>query len=177
MKRYLSAADRGLAGLERLLLGLAMAALIGIAVLVCWEILARSVPAIAIPDGVIVVQMLMVAAIALALGHATGTGAHIAVDILYNLLPTRTRRGCDLLALVAALVFMVPASLWIAVETVEHIESGRTLYGQLRLPEWPPYAALALGMLSMCLRLVHLLVRDIAAPETAGETSSSPEPV
>lgn len=181
MRRFLSAADRGLAGLERLLLGLAMAALVAIAVLVCWEIVARSLPAIAIPDGVILVQMLMVASIALALGHATGTGAHIAVDILYNLFPDRARRACDLLGLVAALVFMVPASLWIAGETVEHVASGRTLYGLLRLPEWPPYVALALGMLSMCLRLAHLLVRDLAAPDReaargADEPPSSSEP-
>ena len=175
MKRILSAADRGLAGLERLLLGFAVAALCGIATLVCWEILARSFPAIAIPDGVILVQMLMVAAIALALGHATGTGAHIAVDIFYNLFPRRARRVCDLLALIVALIFMVPTTLWIATETIEHIGSGRTLYGQLRLPEWPPYAALALGLVSMCLRLAQLLIRDLIAPDAAAAASFSSE--
>lgn len=163
MKRFLTALDRGLAGVERLLLGLAMAALLAIAVLVCWEIVARSAPALAIPDAVILVQMLMVASIACALGFATGTGAHIAVDILYGLMGPATRRICDVMALIAALVFVVPTCLWIVDETASHIASGRTLYGLLRLPEWPPYVALALGMVSMALRLAQLLLHDLFA--------------
>ncbi|MDF2235711.1 TRAP transporter small permease [Albimonas sp. CAU 1670] len=176
MSGFLTAADAALTWIERVLLGLSMAALAAIAALVCWEIAARSLPAIAIPDGVIMVQMLMVAAIACALGHATATGAHIAVDILFNLMGPGTRRVCEVLALIAALVFMIPTCLWIAAETAEHIGSGRTLYGLLRLPEWPPYAALSLGLISMTLRLVHLLARDLVEGAPPSDDPHASEP-
>ena len=154
MRNFLLAADRALGLFERALLALAVAMLLAIAALVLLAIVARSAPAVTVPDNVLFVQALMVGSIACGLGQATGARAHIAVDIVWNLFGPRLRRACDALGVLAGLAFLVPLTLWFGRMTAELIASGRTLYGLLRLPEWPPYLALLLGLLCVALRLM-----------------------
>ncbi|MGR3425122.1 MAG: TRAP transporter small permease [Sagittula sp.] len=157
-----------LARMERVFLWVSIIALMLAGLLVLLAVPSRSFPAIAVPDNVLFVQSLLLISIALGLGHATGQGEHISVDLLYNRFGSRTRLVTRYVALVAGLVFFIPLAWWYAKLGWGYFESGRTEYGTLRLPKWPPYVILSLGFCLVSLRLTFFLLSG--APEPAAQT-------
>lgn len=153
-----------MSSIEVFFLSLSVLALIGASLLVLFAVPARSYPAFAVPDNVLFVESLLLTSIALGLGRATGLGEHIAVDLFYNGFPEWLKRATRFLALCAGLIFFVPLAWWYASLALEFFESGRTQYGSLRLPKWPPYAVISVGFWLVALRLSLQLLNG--APET-----------
>lgn len=167
MKLFVEGAGRVLSLFERALLALAFVSLIAIAVLVILAILARSIPAFIVPDSVLIVSSLMVISISFSLAYATATRAHIAVDLFYMTMGRRLRRVCDVVAVVAGIVFTAPLTLWFIDETHEMYVEGRTVIGALRLPEWPTHFALVVGFALVALRLLQILLSYLLGLEQA----------
>ncbi|MGV0819105.1 TRAP transporter small permease [Martelella sp. AMO21009] len=154
-------ADRVLARIEALFLSLSVIAMIVITGIICYGIFARSLHLPGLPDDVLIVRQLMVATIAAALGHATATRGHIAVDLLYQHLPAPLRKGCNLLALAVGLVAFGPLCAFAFSTFREALSNGDYMYGKLKLPEWPAEFAFFLGLFAMNLRLLLLLIGDL----------------
>ncbi|MGE0232373.1 MAG: TRAP transporter small permease [Flavobacteriaceae bacterium] len=160
-----------LSRLEQIFLWISVAALVLAGGLVLLAVPSRSFPAIAVPDNVLFVQLLLLTSIALGLGHATGKGQHIAVDLLYERFGPTGKKAARFLALAAGLLFFVPLAWWYAGLAWEHFESGRSQYGQLRMPKWPPYAILSLGLWLVSLRLLLFMVQG--APEIEADAAET----
>ncbi|WP_417725305.1 TRAP transporter small permease [Salipiger sp.] len=159
----MGAADRLLARIEAVFLHISVAGALVIAAILCWGIAARSTPLPGLPDDILIVRQLMVGTIAVALGHATATRGHIAIDLLYRHLPAPMRKACNLLALAVGLIAFGPLCVFALEEAARSYGDGAYMYGKLKLPEWPAEAAFFLGLLVMNLRLILLFLRDARA--------------
>lgn len=173
VQNVISAGHRVLGGVERCLLAVASAALVAIAALILIEIVGRWLPALRIPDNIIIVRQLMVVSIACGLGWVTGRNGHIAIDLLYRHMAPRLQRVCHGLALVIALVMVMPLVIWVIEDIVSLYTSGSFYFGELKLPEWPVRTAFLLGFLSLtarlCLQLAGLIAGvDETVPADAG---------
>ncbi len=155
--------DRILGRIEDLSMWVAVAALALVGVLVLLAVPARQLPWLQIPDSYLMVKMLMLMAVALGLGHVTGHGGHISVDILYVKFSRRGKKVARYIALAAGLVFFVPLAWWYADLTIDMAVRGRTQTGLLRLPRWPLYLFMFAGFLLVSLRLVLLVA--LGAPD------------
>lgn len=156
--------DRLLDRIERLSLWVSVIALAIAGVLVLLAVPARQLPWLQIPDSYLFVQLLMLTGVALGLGHVTGHGHHISVDLLYAAFSPRTRRIARFVALVAGLVFFAPLAWWYGGLTLDMFQRGRTQPGLLSLPRWPLYLIMCAGFSLVSLRLVLFLA--LGAPET-----------
>lgn len=163
----MSKIDGVLSRIETVFLWMSVLALVLASLLVLFAVPARTYPAFAVPDNVLFVQALLLISISLGLGRTTGLGEHISVDLLYTRFPQGLKRATRFLALLAGLIFFLPLAWWYASLAWEFFESGRTQYGSLRLPKWPPYVMISLGFWLVSLRLALQLMRG--APETGGE--------
>lgn len=157
--------DRVLARVENLCLWGAVIALVLSGLLVLLAVPARSIPSLIIPDSSQMVRFLLLTAIALGLGQATGTGHHISVDLLYANFSPRMKLWARYLAIIAGLVFFVPLAWWYAGLTIEMFERGRTQPGLLRLPRWPLYLMMCIGFILVSVRLMLHLVMGAPDPE------------
>ena len=150
--------DRILSAIEAAFLWVSVAALVGASLMVLFAVPARTFPAFAVPDNVLFVEVLLLVSISMGLGRTTGLGEHISVDLLYARFPPRLKKATRFLALFAGLVFFLPLAWWYATLAVDFFESGRTQYGSLRLPKWPPYVVISLGFWLVSFRLLYQLM-------------------
>lgn len=158
--------DRLVARVETLCLWAAVVCLMIAGVLILLTVPARSYVWAQVPDSYLFVKFFLLAAIALGLGQATGTGHHISVDLLYVKFPPRGQLWLRVLGLVVGLMFFVPLAWWYGGQTIEMIERPRSQPGLLRLPRWPLYAMMCFGFSLVALRLFLLLLaggRDASA--------------
>lgn len=156
--------DRLLSRVESLGLWVSILALVLAGLLVLLAVPARQLPWLQIPDSYLFVKLLMLTAIALALGQVTGRGHHISVDLIYVRFSPRVRRIARFGALIAGLILFAPLAWWYGGLAVEMFERGRTQPGLLRLPRWPLYAIMCAGFALVTVRLMLLIA--LGAPET-----------
>ena len=154
----MSAASRALDAACAALFALAGAALVAMAGLYLWEVVARygfGAPTIWTSDAV---GYALSVAIFAALPEVTRRRAHVAVDILPASLPDRgralTTRATDAAAALAA-----GAAGWIAArEALRQLERGLMTNAAIPVPRWPIMAVIAAGLLLAAL----VLLRDAA---------------
>ena len=159
--------------LERLLLGVAVAGIVGLGVLVSLTVVSRAFRVVLLYDAVLLVQELMVAVIVLPLAYITATRSHIVVEVLSSRLPARARSWLAPLAAVAGLIFF-GALGWAAVTDLVRAWRGATYYeGDLALPEWPGRLVYALGLALVVWRLLLQLLTDLRRLP-GGRAPSSP---
>ena len=102
-------AKRLLGAMEGVLVWGAVAALLAIVALVLLATLGRTFPFLIVPDNITFVRILLLMAIAMGLGYATGRNSHISADLVYALLPLPARRVCGRVRLhVSAAVRLFP---------------------------------------------------------------------
>lgn len=135
--------------IERLLLDLAVFAVIGLGVLITASVLLRITVNSGIPDTIVIVRELMVVAIVLPLAVATLERAHIVVEFLSNKMPTRVQDWLIVGGSIFGLFALSPLIFAGWRETVHTIESGAFFFGQLNLPKWPGRVIFLIGI-SFC---------------------------
>lgn len=149
--------------LERLLAVLATAALAALCILVTVGVLSRLVGYPIIPDNVLLVREAMVVVILLPLAVITATRDHIAVTVFTDGAGRTMQRLLGVLGHIVGLVFagaLVAAGQNLLMRSWN---SAEYYYGALEVPTWIGHALFLLAAVVFALRLLALLVRDVAA--------------
>ncbi|WP_197918521.1 TRAP transporter small permease [Thiosulfatihalobacter marinus] len=154
--------------IERLLLDLAVFAVIGLGVLITASVLLRAAFNSGIPDTIVIVRELMVVAIVLPLAVATLDRAHIVVEFLSNKMPTRVQDWLIVGGSIFGLFALSPLIFAGWRETVHTIESGAFFFGQLNLPKWPGRVIFLIGISFCWLRLLLMVIGDIRTIRSGG---------
>ncbi|MGR3624600.1 TRAP transporter small permease [Pseudophaeobacter sp.] len=147
--------------IEKLFVEVAAAAVILLALMIFADVLALNLFKASVPDAVIIVRELMVLAIIMPLAAATTQRAHIAVEFLTNILPSRV---VDLFVIFGTLfgVFALAPLIFSAGKELMHqINTGSAFYGDLNLPQWPGRLAFVIGITLCWLRLLVMAIGDI----------------
>lgn len=147
--------------IERTLLDLAVLALIALGLVIFANVAMRALLGTSVPDAIILVRELMVAAILLPLAAATAARSHVAVTFVSDRLPPRLRANLILLGHVVGLLALMPLIYAAWRVTGQALASGEFYYGDLNLPRWPGVALFMAGLVLMWVRLAILLVGDL----------------
>lgn len=139
-----------------------MFAVISLGVLITVSVILRVFFNSGVPDAIVIVRELMVAAIVLPLASVTSARAHIAVEFVSNRFPVRLQNILLVGGSVFALFSLLPLLYAGWNEAVHTINSGGFFFGELQLPKWPGRIIFLLGITFCWLRLIQLLVQDIA---------------
>ncbi|MEO3415761.1 TRAP transporter small permease [Roseovarius sp. CAU 1744] len=153
---------------EKLLLDLAVVAVIGLGVLIAASVFLRATFNSGIPDTIVIVRELMVVAIVLPLAAATLDRAHITVEFLSNLMPSRVQDWLVVGGSIFGLFALSPLIYAGWRETVHTIESGAFFFGQLNLPKWPGRVVFLIGVSFCWLRLLLMVIGDIRKLRAGG---------
>ncbi|TJZ87925.1 TRAP transporter small permease [Paracoccus hibiscisoli] len=148
--------------IERTLLDLSVLALIALGVVIFANVVMRAVLGSSVPDAIILVRELMVAAIILPMAAATAARSHVAVTFLSDRMPVRMRSRLIVLGHVIGLLALIPLIYASWRVTGQAWRSGEFYYGDLNLPRWPGIALFLIGLALMWVRLAILLVGDVA---------------
>ncbi|MEM9796051.1 MAG: TRAP transporter small permease subunit [Pseudomonadota bacterium] len=163
-----------MARLERLLWALGAAAIVALGLLIAVNVLLREVFASQLPDSVVMVRELMVAAILLPLAAATAARAHIAVEFITDHLSPRARSRLIVMGSVVGLLGLAPL-LWAGGrELIANISDGAFFYGDLNLPRWPGRALFVIGVGACMIRLALLIWQDIRTLRAGGVVEAAP---
>lgn len=160
---------------ERLGEQIATLAVVMLAVLITANVILREAVGQAIPDSVIMVRELMLAAVVLPLAMATAQRAHIAVTFLADLASPAWQGRLVVLGSVAGLVALAPL-IWAGAREAAHAWRSAAFYdGMLDLPRWPGRAVFTLGLVAMWLRLAMLAAGDLAQLRREGRVDALPQ--
>lgn len=112
--------------IERLLVDLAIISVLGLGVLITATVLLRAFFNSGVPDAIVMVAELMVAAVILPLAATTANRAHIVVEFVSNRMPPRVRDGLVVFGSIFGLLALAPL-IWAGWREVTHtIASGDT---------------------------------------------------
>ncbi|MGB0410928.1 MAG: TRAP transporter small permease [Pikeienuella sp.] len=153
---------RGVLGhIEKLLLDLGAFAIGIFCVYICLGIILRTFFASQVPDEVVIVGELMVAALILPLGYVAADRGFIAVELLTNRMPRKVQLWLNVLAVLVGLLATLPIT-YAALHAAETaLTSGNYFFGLLSLPEWPGRIAFFCGYVVFAARLLDLLIHDV----------------
>jgi TRAP-type C4-dicarboxylate transport system permease small subunit len=154
--------------LETMLLGLGALAVMLLGVLIAGNVVARAAFGTSIPDSVIIVQELMVAAILLPLAACTAARAHVSVEFITDRFPPRLRSWLIVMGSVIGLFALSPLIYAGGRELISNWNSGSFYFGDLGLPKWPGRLFFVLGMGACWLRLAEIAIRDGATVLSGG---------
>ena len=147
--------------IERLLLDLAAIAVAGLCLLITLSVILRATVNSGIPDTIVMVADLMVAAIVLPLAAATTARAHIVVEFVSKLLAPRTQDWLIVAGTIVGLLALMPLIYAGWNELSKTFERGSFYFGELGLPKWPGRAIFLVGMVFCWIRLFLMAVGDI----------------
>lgn len=148
--------------IERTLLDLSVLALVALGMVIFANVVMRAVLGSSVPDAIILVRELMVAAIILPMAAATAARSHVAVTFLSDRLPPRLRSRLIVLGHIVGLLALIPLIYAAWRVTGQAWRSGEFYYGDLNLPRWPGIALFLIGLALMWVRIAILLVGDLA---------------
>ncbi|MDN5568547.1 MAG: TRAP transporter small permease [Paracoccus sp. (in: a-proteobacteria)] len=147
--------------IERTLLDLAVLALVLLGSVIFINVVMRSAFGTGLPDAIIMVRELMVAAVILPMAAATAERAHVAVTFISDRMPENIRAWLIVLGHLIGVLALLPL-LYAAQRMLGQTwASGEFYYGDLNLPRWPGLALFFAGLVLMWVRLVILLVGDL----------------
>ncbi len=146
---------------ERFLLNLAVAAVIALGLMITISVISRSLFNVALPDTIIIVRELMVAAIVLPLAAATLARSHVAVEFLAAKLPLKAQAWLVVSGSVVGVFALMPLIYAGGREFAHTVTSGGFFYGDLNLPKWPGRLVFLVGMTACWLRLLVMIIQDI----------------
>lgn len=147
--------------IEQTLLDLAAIALIGLGLVIFANVVLRAGFGTGIPDAIILVRELMVAAIILPMAAATTARGHIAVTFFSDRMPPGLRARLILMGHLIGILALIPMIYAAWRMTGQAWRSGEFYYGDLNLPRWPGIALFLAGLSLMWLRLLSLLLGDL----------------
>jgi TRAP-type C4-dicarboxylate transport system permease small subunit len=144
--------------------------LLAIAVMTAANVVLRYVFALQIPDNFDFSKLLQGIALFWGIAVATYYGGHICVDIVWEGLGPRGRRGLDIVATLLTLTLLAPMA-WMA--WVKVFTTGTQATSDLRIPLAPFYAVAALGATAAAIlalkRIVDLRNSSLSAPGAQAE--------
>jgi len=146
---------------EKLLLNLGVLAILALGLMITASVIARSVFNAALPDTIIIVRELMVAAIVLPLASATLARSHVAVEFVSNALPARARAWLVVFGSLVGILALMPLIYAGFRELTHALSSGAFYYGDLNLPKWPARLVFLVGISACWLRLLLMFVQDV----------------
>ena len=145
---------------------LAYAALVGIALCVICQMIARLL-GLVVPWTTEVAGYAMAATSFLALPGTLSSGGHIRVDLLLGRLHGGARRAAELVCLALASAIMLFFAWHVIYMTWQSYEINDVGQGVVAIPLWMPQSLMALGVLALAILFVDNLVRFV----TTGTTS------
>ena len=146
---------------EKFLLNLAVAAVIALGLMITFSVVSRALFNVALPDTIIIVRELMVAAIVLPLAAATLARSHVSVEFLAAKLPQKTQAWLVVFGSIIGLLALMPLIYAGGREFAHTVTSGGFFYGDLNLPKWPGRLVFLIGMSTCWLRFLILVIQDI----------------
>ncbi|ETX12985.1 C4-dicarboxylate ABC transporter permease [Roseivivax halodurans JCM 10272] len=163
---------------ERLLVDLSVVSVLGLGFLITLSVILRAVFNSGVPDAIVMVRELMVAAVILPLAATTAQRAHIVVEFVSNRLPPRGRDALIVFGTFFGLLALAPL-IWAGWREMTHaLTSGGYFFGDLNLPKWPGRVIFLIGISFCWIRLALMLVHDLSAMrrgEPLAETGHGPE--
>lgn len=164
--------------IEKLLLELAVFAVLLLGALITASVLLRVFFNSGVPDSIVMVRELMVAAIVLPLAATSTARAHIVVEFLTNRFPSRIQGWFVVFGTAFGVVALTPLVYSSWNETLHTLQSGGFYFGQLNLPKWPGRLIFLIGISFCWLRLLLLVIEDVqriraGLPVDGTESSSS----
>jgi TRAP-type C4-dicarboxylate transport system permease small subunit len=159
--------------IERLLLDLAVLAILGLGLLITLSVVMRATMGGGIPDTIVMVRELMVAAIVLPLAAATAARSHIVVEFLSQMMPRRMQDILIVVGSVAGMLALAPLIYAAWNETVKTVTSGSFYFGELMLPKWPGRVIFLIGMIFCWIRLLLMAVGDIRTIRAGGHVDEA----
>lgn len=93
----------------------------------------------------------------LALPYALQRGAHIRVELLYRLLPSRARRAADVLSTLVGLLIALYLAWYCALFVLESYEFNEVSSGLLPIPMWLPQLPMVFGTLVLAVAMAERL--------------------
>ncbi|WP_203236388.1 TRAP transporter small permease [Methylobacterium crusticola] len=166
-----SGMDRFIAGIEWI-----AAAFVGlVAADIFVSVLLRYFFSVSIPDGYDVGRMLLGILIFWGIAATSYRGAHITVDLVWELAGTTMKRVIDVFATLV-LLFVVTVQTIMLFDKVAQTYVQNVLTYDLQWPTWPFFAVAWLGDVSAVILIAVRTFRLVAAPERVNEAHSL-EPV
>lgn len=148
--------------IEMWLLDLAVAAVIALGLLITVTVVLRVTMNSGVPDTIVMVRELMVAAVLLPAAATTANRAHIVVEVISNKLPVPVQNALVVFGSVFGLIALAPLIYAGWREMTHTFASGAYFFGDLELPKWPGRVLFLLGIVVCWVRLLVLVVGDIA---------------
>ena len=148
---------------ETLFLHISILAIILLAVMITGNVITRALFQTSIPDAIVIVKELMVAAIVLPLAMATATRSHVVVEFLATRFPLRVQGWLIVFGSIMGLLALAPLIYAGTRELLHTVESGEYFFGDMELPKWPGRLIFLLGLAVCWLRFLVLTVQDIRA--------------
>ena len=162
-----------LKALERVMLELAVVAVMLLALLIAADVTARTLLGRTIPDVIVLVRELMIPTIMLPLAAATAGRAHIAVTFLTDRLAPGPRGVAVILGWAFALLAILPL-LYASWRDLSAAWTSSEFYdGQLGVPRWPMRAVFLAGLALMWVRLLAMLRSDLAQLRRTGAVTEA----
>lgn len=159
--------------IERLLLDLAAFAVAGLCLLITVSVILRATVNGGIPDTIVMVAELMVAAIVLPLAAATTARAHIVVEFVSNKMPARAQDWLIVAGSLFGVLALMPLLYAGWNEVAKNIASGSFYFGQLNLPKWPGRVIFLVGLSFCWLRLLLMALGDIRTIRSGAHIDAS----
>ena len=148
--------------IERLLLDLAGAAIVALGLLIVVSVALRITLNSGVPDTVVMVSELMVAAILLPLAATVAARANIVVEVVSQHFPRRVQDWLIVFGGVFGLLALLPL-IWAGWnETSSAISGGGFYFGQLSLPKWPGRVLFLFGIGICWVRLAVQVGGDVS---------------
>ncbi len=154
--------------IERLLLDLAVVAIAGLGGLITLSVLLRVFANSGVPDTIVMVRELMVAAIVLPLAAATAARAHIVVEFVANRMSPRAQDRLVVFGSVFGMLALAPLLYAGWREATHTLANGAFYFGQLSLPKWPGRVIFLVGISFCWLRLAVMVWGDIRTIRAGG---------
>ena len=152
--------------IEHFLDTVAAIAIVLLGLLITLNVVAREVIQTGVPDIIIMVKELMIAAILFPLAGATAARAHIAIEVIANFFPAGLNRW---IAVFAALIGVLIASVLLLAGWMEFwktFNSNAHYGGTFHWPKWPGRALFVVAIAFFQLRLLNVLWVDLRAALT-----------
>lgn len=146
-------------------------AIIALGLMITANVAARALFQTGLPDSVIIVRELMVAAIVLPLGAVTAARAHVAVEFVTNGLSPRARSYLIVFGSLVGMLALLPLLFAGWRELSGTWTKGSFYFGDLGLPKWPGRLLFLLGIAVAWLRLAELAIRDTRTILRGGSVS------
>jgi TRAP-type C4-dicarboxylate transport system permease small subunit len=144
--------------LDRVLVWIAMAALIVIMLLTVVSVTGRYLFNAPIPDDLVLNEMLLVVMVFLPFAFVQRQREHVAVTMFTDWLPPRWQLACELLAVLVGCIFFGLLAAATFTDFHHAWTVGAYVDGLLHVPEWPARFAVFFGVLMLFVRLL----RDLA---------------